>query len=331
MLNLKEKRLFNVLIDDYGFVIEEFSEGLNSYWVALKYASKGIIAVICTNEEEEQLKISGLNYFLSQKGVPYIINAVVFTDQERNPYGNVLVQENNDNNYNRLLVNLEDEVISYSRGMEFIARIISQGYKVYVEKNEVSKTTIVLIAINVIMFLISAYLSKSIFDINTYVLYILGAKENVAIAHGEYFRLLTAAFLHGGLIHLVVNMYALNALGGLIDKIYGVKKYLVIYFVSALSSSYLSYLMSDYLSIGASGAIFGLMGGAIVFAIKEKDKIGKGFLSNLLSVVALNIFLGLTQSNIDNFGHFGGLIGGIVIALIIYPRKNRNMKINRGE
>ena len=177
-----------------------------------------------------------------------------------------------------------------------------------------------LIIINVVIFLYSAYLSGNLMDIHWYVLYALGAKENIAIVNGEYYRLITAAFLHGGLIHLLFNMYALNALGGLIDRTYGTVRYIIIYLFSAITSSLLSFYMSDYLSVGASGAIFGLMGAALIFGFREKNKIGKDFLKNILSVVGINIFIGLTQSNIDNFGHVGGLIGGLIIALILYPK-----------
>lgn len=85
-----------------------------------------------------------------------------------------------------------------------------------------------------------------------------------------------------------------------------------------MGASVLSYLLAPRsLSVGASGAIFGVLGAILVFVIKEKNKLSKGSLGNILSVIALNLYIGFTIPNIDNYAHIGGLIVGIIISIIL--------------
>ncbi len=185
-------------------------------------------------------------------------------------------------------------------------------------KNEDKKSiiTIALISVNVIMYIITAILSGDIIDSDIRALIFLGAKVNELISSGEYYRLITAMFLHGGVIHLLLNMYALNALGPFVEKVYGSAKYVIIYFVAGIVSSIFSYMFSEGVSIGASGAIFGLFGAVLIFSLKMKDRVGKGMLKNIISVIGINIFIGISIPNIDNLAHLGGLIGGILISLM---------------
>lgn len=182
-----------------------------------------------------------------------------------------------------------------------------------------SKVTSTIIAINLLMFIISAVLSRSILDINSYVLYDLGASFKPAVQQGQLHRLITAMFLHGGLVHIAFNMYALFILGTMIEKLYGSFNYFIIYFISGICSSILSVMLSATMSmsVGASGAIFGLLGAALVFGYRNKNSVGKEFMKGIIQVIAINIVIGLSIPQIDNLGHIGGLIGGIVISFII--------------
>lgn len=199
-----------------------------------------------------------------------------------------------------------------------IYSIIQYRKKVEDEKKEEKKSiiTIALISVNLLMYIITAILSGDIIYSDIRVLMFLGAKVNELISSGEYYRLVTPMFLHGGLMHLVLNMYALNALGPFVEKVYGRAKYVIIYFVAGIVSSIFSYMFSEGVSIGASGAIFGLLGAALIFSLKMKDRVGKGMVKNIISVIGINIFIGLAIPNIDNFGHLGGLIGGILVSLM---------------
>ncbi|MFT5875244.1 MAG: rhomboid protease GluP [Clostridium sp.] len=182
--------------------------------------------------------------------------------------------------------------------------------------------TIGIIAINVVMYIITAYLSfvyakGSMFSSDTNVLILLGAKVNELIAKGQYYRLISCMFLHGGILHLAVNMYSLYVIGPMVEKINGKAKYIAIYFISGICASIFSYIFSPSVSIGASGAIFGLLGATLIYAIKSKGKTGNGFIKNILSVIFINIFIGATLPGIDNFAHLGGLLGGMIISFLV--------------
>ena len=117
-------------------------------------------------------------------------------------------------------------------------------------------------------------------------------------------------------------MYALKIIGSEVEYVYGKVKYIFIYLISALGGSIFSYLFNaDSISVGASGAIFGLLGAMIVFGIRHKNKIGKAYIMNLFKVLLINIFIGVTLSNIDNGAHIGGLIFGGTSALLIRDKK----------
>ncbi|NFV13869.1 rhomboid family intramembrane serine protease [Clostridium sporogenes] len=186
-----------------------------------------------------------------------------------------------------------------------------------IDSHEKATITKIIIGINIFMYLITAFLSKNILSSNIRVLVFLGAKANSFINNGEYYRLITSMFLHGGLIHLALNMYALNSIGPLIENYFGKVKYLIIYFISGILSSYFSYLFSPSVSIGASGAIFGVLGATLIIAYKNRKRGGKEFLNNIISVIVVNLILGFSIPNVDNFGHIGGLIGGIIVTLIL--------------
>ncbi|GIM27493.1 membrane associated peptidase [Clostridium polyendosporum] len=315
-MKISEKNLFDALIKEHGFVIEQYycKELNENRWIALKYTESGIYAVICSEEEEEFYNAKGADDFLRNKGKNYELNNIIAVSHE---YRDLT----NSGSYKRIIFDkISNRVLQYESSTEFIVKVISSLGEEKRSTNSYeasSKITLILILVNAIIFITSVFLSGSLFDIDLGVLVFLGAKVNFLIERGQYYRLLTAMFLHGGLLHIAFNMYALYSLGNLTEQIYGKIKYLSIYFISGIFSTYVSYLFSSAVSVGASGAIFGLLGATLVFGLKEKNRIGKGFLTNIISVVVLNIMIGLTTPNIDNFGHFGGLIGGIVMAIFL--------------
>lgn len=139
-----------------------------------------------------------------------------------------------------------------------------------------------------------------------------------SIRAGQFYRLLTGIFLHGGLLHLLCNSYSLYIIGSQIESYLGKVKYLIIYFFSALCGALLSITLSGGVgSIGASGAIFGLMGSMLYFGYYYRVFLGNVVKSQLIPIIALNLFLGFMSSGIDNFAHIGGLIGGIIITIAL--------------
>ncbi|MCB2293001.1 rhomboid family intramembrane serine protease [Clostridium algoriphilum] len=246
-------------------------------------------------------------------------------------------REQEDNSLNYFLekplikVNLLKRKVTYSENVnlqvvEDIVSVMNNG-NLHSSSQKISAgdkpwITMGIIAVNVVMYIVTAYLSfvyaqGSIFNSDTNVLILLGAKVNNLIAQGQYYRFISCMFLHGGIVHLGVNMYSLYAIGPMVEKVYGKAKYIAIYFISGICASIFSYIFSTNVSIGASGAIFGLLGAVLIFAIKSKGKTGNAFIRSILSVIFINIFIGATLPNIDNFAHVGGLLGGMIVAFIV--------------
>ena len=147
---------------------------------------------------------------------------------------------------------------------------------------------------------------------------------------GEVYRLLTGTFIHVDLVHLLCNCYALFMIGSMVEGYYGRKKYLIIYLISAITGSLLSIAMSSGFSIGASGAIFGLLGSLLYFGYHYRVYFGSVILGRIIPVIIINLAIGFMISGIDNFAHIGGLIGGLLIskALGINSKDKKSDKIN---
>jgi rhomboid protease GluP len=149
----------------------------------------------------------------------------------------------------------------------------------------------------------------------------LGMKVNALIIAGEYWRLLTPMFLHGSLLHIGFNMYALFIIGADLERRFGHARYLLLYVLAAFSGNVLSFLLSPDPSLGASTAIFGLLGAQMVFFYQNRKLFGSGArraLQNSLMVAGINLVIGLSPG-IDNWGHVGGLLGGLVFAWFAGP------------
>ncbi len=180
--------------------------------------------------------------------------------------------------------------------------------------------TFTLLAVNILVWLSMTAMGGSQ---NPLVLVRFGAKYNPLIAAGQYWRLLTACFIHIGLMHLAFNGYALFSIGLESERRLGRGRFLLLYILSGLAGSVLSFVGSDALSAGASGAIFGLIGAAIAyFAIYRQQfgQLGKRQLTGMVIVAAYNLFWGLTTPGIDNLGHIGGLLAGLVLGWAYCPR-----------
>jgi membrane associated rhomboid family serine protease len=145
------------------------------------------------------------------------------------------------------------------------------------------------------------------------VLFDLGAMYPPAIADGQYWRLFSAMFLHANLIHILFNMYALYMFGYLIEGAFGKARFIAIYFVTGFLASVASYTFSsaESLGVGASGAIFGLLGAWVAFNYRRRQSaMAAAQLRWALMLVAINLILGFSVANIDNFAHMGGLVAG---------------------
>jgi len=149
----------------------------------------------------------------------------------------------------------------------------------------------------------------------------LGAKHNPSIIQGELWRLFTPVLLHGSLAHIGFNMYALFILGPGLERFYGHLRFLVLYLLAGFAGNVFSFLLTPGISVGASTAIFGLVAAQGVFLYRHRDLFGaraRSGLMNIIFIVAINLFLGLSPG-IDNWGHLGGLFGGLAFAWLGGP------------
>jgi membrane associated rhomboid family serine protease len=148
-----------------------------------------------------------------------------------------------------------------------------------------------------------------------------GSVSRFTIEQGEYWRLITAGFLHAGFLHLAFNMFSLWILGGILEPAVGRLRFGLIYFVSLLAGSFGALLLEPTApTVGASGAIFGLMGAAVVVlrhAGINPLQSGLGFW------LGLNLLFTFTAANISIGGHLGGLVGGTLAALFLYDLRDR--------
>ncbi|MBM4386820.1 MAG: rhomboid family intramembrane serine protease [Deltaproteobacteria bacterium] len=149
---------------------------------------------------------------------------------------------------------------------------------------------------------------------NELLLIIAGAKVNELISQGELWRLFTSIFLHGGVLHLVLNCVGIFFLGHLAANIYGAGKFSLIYVLSGLGGALLSYFFSSPPSVGSSGAIFGLLGAVTIFGIRNRALLPHSFkrllVAGPLFWVAVNFIYGASEPNVDNAAHIGGLASG---------------------
>lgn len=168
-----------------------------------------------------------------------------------------------------------------------------------------------LIAINVLIYVVSILSGKYDDIINNFCLY------GPLVRLGEYYRLFTSMFLHGDILHLFFNCYAIYVIGPQLESFMGKVKFLFIYIFSGILGGFLSIAMSNYASIGASGAIFGLLGGMLYFGYHYRLYLGSVLKSQIIPLIVLNLVLGFINTGIDNFAHIGGLIGGVLATSVV--------------
>lgn len=151
-----------------------------------------------------------------------------------------------------------------------------------------------------------------------------GANFRPLVVSGEYYRVISYMFLHGGFLHIILNMYSLYIVGPRVEDFFGKWKYLLIYLFSGISGGLLSIAFNpEAISIGASGAIFGLFGALIYFGYNYRGYIGSIIKSQIVPIVIYNLLIGLFISGIDMWGHVGGLIGGVVTANMLGTIENK--------
>ena len=183
--------------------------------------------------------------------------------------------------------------------------------------------TYTLIVLNVMIYLLSLVYG----DIDY-----MFANNRLLVKSGEFYRLFTCMFLHADIWHIGLNMYALYVIGPQVEKYYGRLKYALIYIISGILGSLFSgvFMNPDTYSLGASGAIFGLLGSIAYFTYYYRATLQSLLRSPVVPVILMNLFLGLMIPGVDVIAHIGGLIGGILMAMAIGigDKGRRNDEVN---
>lgn len=179
------------------------------------------------------------------------------------------------------------------------------------------RTTYSLIAISIIAYVLTAFYSQSIIDINIKVLLASGAIYGpVVVVHEEWWRLITAMFLHGGMTHILMNMFSLYLIGRGVEEYFDTKSYLSVYFLSGFIGSLISIVVHPIsVGVGASGAIFGIFGAMAGFFIAHREQIEahtKAFMKSFGIIIGLNLIIGFAIPSVDVSAHIGGLFAGFI-------------------
>ena len=189
-----------------------------------------------------------------------------------------------------------------------------------------------LIALNVLFFL---YLEITGSSENAYFMYTKGAMSASAVLeNGEYYRLLTAMFMHFGIRHIMNNMLVLFVLGDNLERALGHVKYLIFYLLCGIGSNWVSMMAhpTDTMTVsaGASGAIFGVVGGLLYVVTANKGRLEDLSTRQLVIMIFFSLYLGYTSTGVDNTAHLSGLVIGIVLAIILYHRPTGDWWANGG-
>ena len=285
-----------------------------------------------SNQIAKKLRIKTLSFKMNILSIYTDLgDNVKSLDKDKEGNLSLFVKNLQDFKDNKLLLEVFPDIIAKTnhdeKGIELLFKITDDINQTNERKNKKmekifsskkSIVTYILIGLCTIMFILSG------FGYNSGTLLLFGANFGPLVKSGEIYRLVTCMFLHGGIIHFGLNMYSLFIVGPRVEDFFGKWKYLLIYFISGISASLLSVgLNNNVMSVGASGAIFGLFGALIYFGYSYRGYIGTIVKSQVMPIVLYNLLMGFFIPGIDMWGHIGGLIGGIITANMLGTIENK--------
>ena len=197
-----------------------------------------------------------------------------------------------------------------------------EGFKIEF-KTKAPVATYIILAINIAIYAISNLLS------NYNILLSFGAQINSLIREGEYWRFITPIFLHAGIVHLFMNSYFLYSIGKTVESMYGSAKFVFIYMTAGIIGNIASFVFLDNWSVGASGALMGMLGALLYYGVENPSQFKRYFGYNVISTIVINAIFGFTNEGINNYAHFGGLLGGFLASGIVSLGKPNNKYFNR--
>ena len=212
---------------------------------------------------------------------------------------------------------MDEQNYPYAKSEDAIDRILHRKNKSYLN--------FILIAVNLIVFVIVEATGGS-GDMEHMIR--CGAAFTPLITAGEYHRLFTSMFLHFGFGHILSNMLLLFFVGDYLERYLGKIAYAILYLGGGLFAGWFSYRHeiatgANNLSAGASGAVFAVLGGLLVLVVIHRGRLEDLTLPRLLIMIAISLYIGFGDSGVDAYAHLGGFIGGVVLALLLWPLMSR--------
>ena len=271
-----------------------------------------------TNNVARQIKKKTLSWKMNVLNIFLDLNDNVKLDSI-NYIDNIKVNDTQDLVHNETVVeafpNIEKDIINTDNDVDLIVNVTNDINSKTAKENrkyeEVFKPKKIVVTYALMAICTLIYILQILFPGIT----ALGAVNGTLVRNGQVYRLVTGMFMHGSIWHLLCNMYSLYVIGCATENYFGKKKFLIIYFVSGIIGSMFSCIFNTGWSLGASGAIFGLMGALCYFGYYYRLYMGKALYSEIIPVIVLNLALSIIVSNIDFYAHIGGLIGGVFITM----------------
>ncbi len=332
-------------INVQGVKDEIWLENLNGPYRIIRISCNSII-----NEEQFEFDIFKMKHIMRQikkKTMSFKINAlnICLDLSKKVDEGNIknietIRVEDIKDIFNSEIVKsfpgIKNELLETDDGLELIINVTNDINEKTEKENEKFNDvfspkriifTNIISLICILMYVIVGIYGNNFFNFDANVLAKFGANNILLVKNGEIYRLLTCAFLHVGLIHLVVNMYSLRVIGPSVEGLIGKGKFVFIYLISAISASLMSlvFVDSNIVSVGASGAIFGLMGALLYFGYHYRLYLNDAIKTQIIPVILFNLIIGFMMPGIDNGAHIGGLIGGYLATMAI-GIKNKSEK-----
>ena len=327
----------------HGVKDEIWLENLNNDYKIIRIVSHHI-----HNKEQlnfDKFKLSRIVGQVKKKTLSLKVNVLnIYTDIEDDKMlsdNDVYISKEKDID-NPKLTNIFPDIVEKTEikenGIEYFVKVTDNINK----KNEKRSKTIekifsykkpivtyIVMTICILLFIMMYIFGNGSTDTTTLINF--GANYDLLTKNGELYRLFTSIFLHIGIVHLLCNMYTLFIIGKEIEGLFGKLKFIIIYILSGICGSILSIAFNyNTVSAGASGAIFGLLGALLYFGYYYRTYLGATIRSSIIPAIILNLLIGFTVSGIDNAAHIGGLIGGILSAMLVgVPDKStKTDKIN---
>lgn len=327
----------------HGINDEIWLENLDNNYKIVRIVSHHI-----HNKEQldfDKFKLSKIVKQVKRKTLSFKVKVLsIYTDIEDEKILNnddVLITKEKDINNPKLVSAFPDIVEKTNRkedGLEYFIKVTDNINKKNEKRNKIAEkifsykqpiVTYIIMAICIILFILMELSGGST---NSQTLLKYGANLDVLVKNGEYYRLFTCIFLHIGIMHLLCNMYSLYIIGREVENLFGKIKYIIIFILSGIFGSIMSLAFThNTISAGASGAIFGLLGALLYFGMHYRTYLGEAIKRSIIPIIVVNLIIGFFAEGIDLAAHIGGLVGGVLVAMmVVVPDKSKTKDIING-